>query len=248
MFEPESKIHQSAEQLSRQKSALKLNVENINKEEKTGIINGYTVTLDECSCRDWIIRRLPCKHMYRLAHELGIFELKGTVKNDKNAKSDVQIRTERALIKEKALALPPAAQNLLWQLTSGELCLERTPENENIINLLMQGGFIDFRQPTTDEIYSDCRMKTMKEYAPAAPKFRKYVDLQKWLRENRPEFEESLRAEFNKKYYLVKWAENYKDARVAVQRAITPYKGLNAMHRTEISFDLSGNVEINRIK
>lgn len=249
MFDASSKIHEAVEQLSRQKSALRLNVENINHDEKTGVINGYNVTLEECSCRDWFIRRLPCKHMYRLAHELGIFELKGNVKNDKNAKSDAALRAERALLKEKAQALPPDAQYVLWQLTSGKMLLEKTPENEKIIDLLMQGAFVDFREPSTDEIYKDCKMKQMREYAPDAPKFRKYDDLAAWLRENHPEFEENLKAEFNKKYYILKWPEKYKEFRIAVQRAITPYKGLNAMHCTTISIDLdAGNIEIKRIK
>ena len=198
--------------------------------------------------------------MYRLAHELGIFELKGNVKNDKNAKSDAALRAERALLKEKAQALPPDAQYVLWQLTSGKMLLEKTPENEKIIDLLMQGAFVDFREPSqgafvdfrepsTDEIYKDCKMKQMREYAPDAPKFRKYDDLAAWLRENRPEFEENLKAEFNKKYYILKWPEKYKESRIAVQRAITPYKGLNAMHCTTISIDLdAGNIEIKRIK
>ena len=40
MFDASSKIHEAVEQLSRQKSALRLNVENINHDEKTGVING----------------------------------------------------------------------------------------------------------------------------------------------------------------------------------------------------------------
>jgi len=46
---------------------------------QTGIFKGsgknpYTTTLNSCTCRDYFVRRLPCKHMYRLAMELGLFE------------------------------------------------------------------------------------------------------------------------------------------------------------------------------
>jgi len=35
----------------------------------------YETSLYTCTCRDYSIRQLPCKHMYRLAQELGIFAL-----------------------------------------------------------------------------------------------------------------------------------------------------------------------------
>ncbi len=35
--------------------------------------NYYNTSLDMCTCRDFEERHLPCKHMYRLAHELGLF-------------------------------------------------------------------------------------------------------------------------------------------------------------------------------
>lgn len=48
----------------------------INKKERSAIIQGsgsspYQVTLTECSCPDFRFRRVPCKHMCRLAMELG---------------------------------------------------------------------------------------------------------------------------------------------------------------------------------
>lgn len=42
----------------------------------TGIFKGssgtHTTSLDHCSCVDFNRRKLPCKHMYRLAMELGL--------------------------------------------------------------------------------------------------------------------------------------------------------------------------------
>jgi len=53
----------------------------IKKRKKTGIFSStsdlpfYTTTLSECSCYDFQTRKLPCKHIYRLAVELDIIEI-----------------------------------------------------------------------------------------------------------------------------------------------------------------------------
>lgn len=41
----------------------------------------YTATLSKCTCNDFVKRKLPCKHMYSLAHQLGYIELQA-VDND----------------------------------------------------------------------------------------------------------------------------------------------------------------------
>lgn len=40
---------------------------------KTCRIGKYLVTLESCTCEDYKRRRLPCKHMYRLAQRLSLF-------------------------------------------------------------------------------------------------------------------------------------------------------------------------------
>ena len=52
----------------------------IDKKSCTAIFTGsgkdpYKTTLLNCTCADFRQRKLPCKHMYRLAYELGIFKL-----------------------------------------------------------------------------------------------------------------------------------------------------------------------------
>lgn len=42
-----------------------------------GTDSDYQTTLKSCTCMDFQRRAFPCKHMYRLAHELGIFMLEG---------------------------------------------------------------------------------------------------------------------------------------------------------------------------
>lgn len=51
----------------------------IDKENKTGVFGGsgkipYETTVDSCTCRDYFVRRLPCKHIYRLRMELGLMD------------------------------------------------------------------------------------------------------------------------------------------------------------------------------
>ena len=74
-------INNEPDQLKRQKSALssKCTPAEVDHVNQTGIFKGsgkkpYNTTLNSCTCRDYFVRRLPCKHMYRLAMELGLFE------------------------------------------------------------------------------------------------------------------------------------------------------------------------------
>lgn len=56
----------------------------------------YTVTLLKCECMDFKNRHLPCKHIYRLALELGVINLK-EIENNKSVKinnSDMNINNE----------------------------------------------------------------------------------------------------------------------------------------------------------
>ena len=75
--------HNDPEQIKRQKSAVgkKLSPETIYFKKQTGVFQGsyrdcfskkYITTLENCGCVDFSKRMLPCKHMYRLAYELGI--------------------------------------------------------------------------------------------------------------------------------------------------------------------------------
>lgn len=42
-------------------------------------VSKYRTSLRECECQDFARRLKPCKHMYRLAHELGVEELENEV-------------------------------------------------------------------------------------------------------------------------------------------------------------------------
>lgn len=70
-------IDNHPEQIKRQKSAMdkKCAPTSIDYEKGIGIFSGsgktpYTATIDTCTCRDYFVRKLPCKHIYRLRNEL----------------------------------------------------------------------------------------------------------------------------------------------------------------------------------
>lgn len=66
----EGHIHSRVEQVKRQQRALNIEDCAICREEKTGAISGYDVTLGSCTCADFKGRGLPCKHIYKLFFEL----------------------------------------------------------------------------------------------------------------------------------------------------------------------------------
>ena len=75
-------IDNEPDQLKRQKSAMgaKCAPVSIDYEQKQAIFKGsgknpYTTTVSTCTCRDYFVRHLPCKHIYRLRHELGLINL-----------------------------------------------------------------------------------------------------------------------------------------------------------------------------
>ena len=81
-----SEIHNDSDQQKRVKSATKAELTplSINSNECTATFQGrskqYSTTLESCNCVDYGMRHLPCKHMYRLAMELGLYN--ATYKSD----------------------------------------------------------------------------------------------------------------------------------------------------------------------
>ena len=115
-FRPSNPLHDEADQLKRQKAALKLNVQAVDTAAATGKINDYDVSLEKCPCIDFSRRHLPCKHMYRLAHELGIFPLAGKVVNDPTEKNTAQKKKDTQSIMELVASLSDEEKNILYHV------------------------------------------------------------------------------------------------------------------------------------
>ena len=79
-FEMWEGVHDSPDQKKRIASAqtAACTPVSISREEGRGTFSGshgvYQTTLESCTCADFSRRRLPCKHVYRLAIELGVME------------------------------------------------------------------------------------------------------------------------------------------------------------------------------
>lgn len=77
----DASVHDHWEQVKRRLSGEKIKAAKVAVDPETGtaVILGsrgtpYLVDLSSCSCIDNSIRRVPCKHMYRLALELDLLE------------------------------------------------------------------------------------------------------------------------------------------------------------------------------
>jgi endonuclease III-like uncharacterized protein len=76
----DNSIHEHHDQIKRIATMQKIKPQNVsvNSKEKTAEIIGssgiYNVTLDSCTCYDFETRQMPCKHIYRLAFELGFLD------------------------------------------------------------------------------------------------------------------------------------------------------------------------------
>lgn len=85
-----AEIHTTSEQLDRQARAAQKDMTPISIEDDRGAFRGstkdYVTTLLICSCRDYALRRKPCKHIYRLAHELGVYNLNNTTTDNNISK------------------------------------------------------------------------------------------------------------------------------------------------------------------
>ena len=75
----EESLHREPAQVGKRKSAETVVLQNINPAAGTALAEGsgelpYEVSLEDCTCGNFIGKHKPCKHMYRLASELGLIE------------------------------------------------------------------------------------------------------------------------------------------------------------------------------
>lgn len=116
-----SGIHDTADQKKRLESAKssKAIPDSIDKEHQSGVFAGsgavpYVTTLDSCTCGDFFRRQLPCKHMYRLAIELGLLDETAEKGINKNTLEHQQFTLEEAVAELENLT--EAAQRKLGEI------------------------------------------------------------------------------------------------------------------------------------
>ena len=107
--------HTLPDQIKRQKSATKTALLSLNAPLQIGQINDYQVSLYACSCTDFRQKKQPCKHMYRLAHELKIFDL-GSFDKKTTYLSSASNKAPSTSTKEAVSKLPDNIQKSLHKL------------------------------------------------------------------------------------------------------------------------------------
>lgn len=141
----DSSIHSDPEQIKRQKSAViaRLTPITIDSVSCSGTFKGsrasfYSTTLNSCTCVDFSRRGLPCKHIYRLAHELNQFNLGDSVS------SVVPVEPSASSIilnKKEAMDLITSILTEDEQQTFGYFCY--ICKNDNSGEMLFDSAFAD---------------------------------------------------------------------------------------------------------
>lgn len=141
-------IHSEPDQVKRIESAKKAACTpiSIDKETLSGKFQGssgsYDTTLDKCRCVDFSRRKEPCKHMYRLAMELGFIECQY-----KTDSSQIAVPKKKGIKLEDAAEiidkLPVPSQELLlgiiYDMKYAKLEKSSVPLNSSLEHLINAG-------------------------------------------------------------------------------------------------------------
>lgn len=166
-FSPGNPLHEETGQVNRQKSALKLNVQSVDNTSKTGRINDYAVSLEECSCRDFSLHHKPCKHMYRLAYELGLFSLPGQAVNDASVKNSNEKKKSKAHMIELASRLNDEEKQVLYSVMYEYLYHDKRPTallKSDVVLRLLDDALIAKTVIHLDALASASRMDVLKDF------------------------------------------------------------------------------------
>lgn len=169
----DSSIHADPEQVKRQKSATsaKLTPVSVDHDLCSGSFKGskssvYTTTLNSCTCVDFARRKLPCKHIYRLAYELHQFDLGDAVSSLPSS----------VLTKAEAIKLITNVLTKEEQIEFGYFCY--ICKNNNAGESLLDPDFADkllsnnLAQEVTDipTLLSHLHIKEVRKFLPSGTK------------------------------------------------------------------------------
>ncbi|MCM1246465.1 MAG: SWIM zinc finger domain-containing protein [Roseburia sp.] len=147
------KTHETDYALKRIKSAqtAKLTPVEINSEDGCGYFQGgsgrYETFLDYCPCGDFLRSKLPCKHIYRLAAELGLMDIdvKHNVNSIPTPKSE-RLKLDEIIDLVEALSADAqhALRDIAGNVTSAKPYTPITSSNDGIAELFNSGIIVDF--------------------------------------------------------------------------------------------------------
>lgn len=188
-------IHTSKDQEKRLASAksAKTTPTSIDKQNETGIFPGsgsspYQTTLDSCTCIDFIRRKLPCKHIYRLAIEVG--KLNESI--EKGINKNAEISLEEAVAELECLS--DKAQIIVEGFLSESLHIRKT-------------NFSILLNETCIELENCCLLKQLNSPATALQMFKRNQIIQMLDAHNITGFKRNLSLD-----KLIEWCiENLSD-------------------------------------
>lgn len=183
-------IHDSTDQETRISSAQKAAVtpSSVDTATQAGILPGsgkapYQTSLTGCSCADFKRRKLPCKHMYRLAMELGIID--GPFSSGVNKNKEFSLEEAVALLEN----LPDACQMYIMHSING-------PENQLVdcsgdLAMLKESPLASLLTPSVSQLISSKKkaeiIDLLHHHSIEPPQKLLKAELISWCQENTPE-------------------------------------------------------------
>ena len=213
-----AEIHQLPDQLKRITSAksAKVTPASIDQETMTGTFPGsganpYLTTLDSCTCGDFRHRKLPCKHIYRLAIELGMLDESAENGVNKNTLKAMQLSLEDAVgILEN---LTDQSQNVIkvFLMQNPSLDTEFPVLAESAGKDLLQCPLlenVDYPLPAFQVLKRRDIMETLDQHGIKGFKRNMSIKaLADWCLENAPDV-----SEFFPKAYVFRFSASFQDA------------------------------------
>ncbi len=108
----------------------------VDKEHETGVFYGsgkepYQTSLASCTCNDFVKRKKPCKHIFRLAMELGIIDAAYKTGRSTGERNEAQISfaDSVALVEQLSDAAQNAIKDMLYYTSER---IDDPPEARNL--------------------------------------------------------------------------------------------------------------------
>lgn len=205
-------IHREFAQLKSIERARKADTtpDSIDTKSMTGIFPGrsnpYIVTLSSCTCGSFISRRKPCKHMYRLAMECGLFAGEFNTGLNKNSLSVEQISFEDAVAELENLS--DTCQILIMdriRLKDGPFVTERLDDYSQFTSCSLVTEIIPTYEMVTASYTKNKILAICERHNIVAPSELKKRNLIEWCLENHPDIFFSMKFTrcFQKKQHIV---------------------------------------------
>jgi len=191
-------IHETSDQMKRLSSAksAKTTPLSVDRESMMGIFPGsgaspYHTTLESCTCVDFIRRKLPCKHIYRLAIELGLLHESAQSGINKNVLKNSQITLADAVAEIENLS--DDCQNFIKNFPEKEPIIFSVAENdpELLTCSILSTNSLDPQQ-VLEQMSKKEIMDTLKNNGHVPEKNMKKSDLISWCIETIPDIDSFL--------------------------------------------------------